>query len=185
MSNYKTEVGVTRSKHLNDTNVENSVLKISSVTSDDAGIYECVADNGIPPSIKVNFTIVIRATSLVKPIKFQWHKNGHSVMDNPKNSRIEDGTSHSVLMFDSVELSDFGNYTCIAQNTDGTDTYTAELSVKAPPKWVEEPESVVTKVGGSVYVKCRATGSPMPKIMWNKLEGKIRFNNITLLKCFY
>lgn len=70
------------------------------------------------------------ATSAVKPIKFQWERNGQLISENARNVRIEDGTSHSVLVFDSVELTDFGNYSCIAQNTDGTDKYTTELIVK-------------------------------------------------------
>lgn len=35
-------------------------LKIQSVSFEDAGLYECVADNGIPPSIKTNFSLTIR-----------------------------------------------------------------------------------------------------------------------------
>ncbi|XP_055938210.1 cell adhesion molecule DSCAML1-like [Argiope bruennichi] len=37
-----------------------TVLHISKVSSDDAGMYECIADNGIPPTIISNFTITIR-----------------------------------------------------------------------------------------------------------------------------
>ncbi|GFU50491.1 titin [Nephila pilipes] len=194
--NHKSESGSIRPKYLNETTKGNATFQISSVTSDDAGVYECEADNGIPPSIKSNFTVIIRdipkikkfsfeenikqgdvvsvtclATSVVKPVKFQWNKDGQPII-NSKNSRVEDGTSFSVLLFDSVELSDFGNYTCIAQNIDGTDSFTVELSVKAPPQWIEEPENFVTRVGSSVSIKCRATGSPMPKITWQKLEDK-------------
>lgn len=37
-----------------------SSLTIAPITYDDAGVYECVADNGIQPIIKSNFTLTIR-----------------------------------------------------------------------------------------------------------------------------
>ncbi|CAL1281289.1 unnamed protein product [Larinioides sclopetarius] len=194
ISDRVSEYGL-KSKHVNESNSDNSFFKIYSVTYDDAGTYECEADNGIPPSIKANFTVTTRetpkikkfsfednikhgdvvsvtclATSLVKPLKFQWQKNGQPISNNAESPRIEDGTSHSVLMYDSVQLSDVGNYTCTVKNKDGTDSFTAELTVKAPPKWLEEPENIVTRVGGAVSVRCKATGSPTPKITWIKLE---------------
>lgn len=36
------------------------VFRIPSVTYENAGIYECEADNGIMPAINTNFTIIIR-----------------------------------------------------------------------------------------------------------------------------
>lgn len=35
-------------------------LTIAPVSYDDGGVYECVADNGIQPVIKSNFTLTIR-----------------------------------------------------------------------------------------------------------------------------
>lgn len=43
----------------------NGTLKLTSVSAEDAGLYECIADNGIPPAIKSNFTIFIRGTYFV------------------------------------------------------------------------------------------------------------------------
>lgn len=37
-----------------------SLFKIPSISYEDAGVYECVADNGIPPAIRTNFTLTIR-----------------------------------------------------------------------------------------------------------------------------
>lgn len=37
-----------------------SVLHISSVSYDDAGFYQCIVNNGIPPNLKANFSITIR-----------------------------------------------------------------------------------------------------------------------------
>ncbi|GFS52408.1 titin [Trichonephila inaurata madagascariensis] len=171
-----------------------SMLKISPVTYDHSGLYECIADNGISPSIKSNFTLSVRdppkvkpfrfedniregdvasvtclVTSGSKPVKFQWNKNGNPISINNKNVRIDDGAIHSVLVFDSVKLTDDANYSCIAKNTEGQDSFTAELYVKSSPKWKVEPKSVITQVGGSVKVDCLAFGSPRPSIKWRKV----------------
>ncbi|GFV73982.1 hemicentin-1 [Trichonephila clavipes] len=176
-----------------------SILKISPVTYDHSGLYECIADNGISPSIKTNFTLSVRVicltdppkvkqfrfddniregdvasvmclvTSGSKPVKFQWNKNGNPISISDNNVRIDDGAIHSVLVFDSVKLTDDANYTCIAMNAEGQDSFTAELNVKSSPKWKTEPKSVVTQVGGSVKVQCIAFGSPRPSIKWRKI----------------
>ncbi|GIY67333.1 titin [Caerostris darwini] len=172
-----------------------SSLKISSVTYDHADVYECTADNGIPPSIRANFTLNVRdppkvkqfrfddtikegdvasvmclVTSGSKPVTFQWEKNGKPISIASNDVRIDDGAIHSVLVFDSVKLSDDGNYTCKAINAEGQDSFTAELNVKASPKWKEEPKSLVVQVGAPVKVNCIASGSPRPNIKWRKIS---------------
>lgn len=37
-----------------------NVFTITSVSSDVSGMYECIANNGIEPSLKSNFTVTIR-----------------------------------------------------------------------------------------------------------------------------
>ncbi|KAG8178107.1 hypothetical protein JTE90_017454 [Oedothorax gibbosus] len=180
--------GETTSKHFANT------YTISPVSSDVSGVYECIASNGIEPSLKSNFTITIRdppkvkqfhfddniregdvasvtclATSGLKPVKFQWTKNGIPISSSDIKVRIDDGAIHSVLVFDSVEPDDDGNYSCIALNADGQDTFTAQLNVRAPPKWKEEPRSVTTKVGETLKINCIAFGSPTPHVKWRKL----------------
>ncbi|GIY67332.1 hemicentin-1 [Caerostris darwini] len=185
-----------------DSGRNNSVLRIPSVSYEDAGRYECAADNGISPTIQANFTIILRAdlpkikkfsfednikqgdvasvmcfaTSSQMPIAFQWEKDGRPITEKVRHAKVEDGSSHSVLAFHSVELSDHGNYSCIATNIEGSDKYTAELSVKAPPRWLEEPKSIVTRVGESINIHCSAAGSPKPNISWKKIsnnEGEV------------
>lgn len=50
-------------EHLSRTSSDSknsSLLRISLVQYENAGTYECVADNGIEPIIKTNFTLTIR-----------------------------------------------------------------------------------------------------------------------------
>lgn len=50
-----------------------SVLKFPSVSYTDAGIYECIAENDIPPSIRSNFTINIHGMKIL----FQSNQMSH------------------------------------------------------------------------------------------------------------
>ncbi|XP_054724331.1 leucine-rich repeats and immunoglobulin-like domains protein 3 [Uloborus diversus] len=47
-------------ERVNFTFNQNGDFRIPSVTYNDAGTYQCTADNGIPPAIQTNFTITIR-----------------------------------------------------------------------------------------------------------------------------
>lgn len=49
--------------HFNQTMREiknSSNFRISPVMYENAGLYECIADNGIPPKIRTNFSLTIR-----------------------------------------------------------------------------------------------------------------------------
>lgn len=46
-------------KEFNDESVLPGTFRIPVVSEEDAGDYECIADNGIVPSISSNFTITI------------------------------------------------------------------------------------------------------------------------------
>lgn len=54
----------TQSRILESLTANNSTLRISFVTYEDAGVYECEADNGINPGIKANFTVTIRGKNV-------------------------------------------------------------------------------------------------------------------------
>lgn len=58
-----------RQMHFTDER-NSSIFRISSVSYEDAGIYECVADNGIPPSIRANFTMTIRGRNKIPFFEF-------------------------------------------------------------------------------------------------------------------
>lgn len=74
-------------------------------------------------------SVMCFATSEIKPLRFQWRKNGN-LLENKKHIRAEDSSAYSVLVFDSVQISDTGNYSCFVSTTSGQDSYTAELNVK-------------------------------------------------------
>ncbi|XP_067138847.1 palladin-like [Centruroides vittatus] len=123
----------------------------------------------IPIGDKASVTCTVSSTSTVT---FSWLHNGISVSD-VKNIRIRDGTDYTLLIIDPVDIVNEGNYTCIATSKEGGSSYTTHLQVEAPPVWVEEPKDASVILGNPLKIKCEASGSPIPQIVWKKMEGKI------------
>lgn len=50
------------------------------------------------------------------------------------------------------------------------------LCLIAHPKWIEIPNDIVTITGHQIEVHCIASGSPLPRITWNKMSGNMLQN---------
>ncbi|GBL76498.1 Down syndrome cell adhesion molecule-like protein 1 [Araneus ventricosus] len=111
------------------------------------------------------------AVSSQKPLLFSWSKNGQTIDLATSNVRIDNSGEYSILILDNVSLKSAGNYTCSVSNPVGSSTHTAKLLVKAHPKWVEKPNSLVTTIGSSINIRCSASGSPRPNLKWIKIIG--------------
>lgn len=79
---------------------------------------------------------------------------------------------YSFLVFKDVSSRHSGKYSCLASNKAAQVNETAELLVKVPPSWSNEPVDVSVLLGDSLRVHCRAAGFPTPKIEW--LRGHAR-----------
>lgn len=64
------------------------------------------------------------------PVVFSWHLNGKPVEEVEGVTIGSFGKKISVLAIDSVAEHHAGNYTCLAKNSAGTTSHTAELIVK-------------------------------------------------------
>ncbi|KAF8793255.1 Down syndrome cell adhesion molecule like protein [Argiope bruennichi] len=101
------------------------------------------------------------------PVHFIWQKNGESVSTS-NNVNIMTHPDFSRLVINDVDVQSSGNYTCIAKNNQGQDSYTAHLAVRGPPKWLKEPTDTSTSVGESVTLPCATFGYPTPDVTWRK-----------------
>lgn len=75
-------------------------------------------------------SVMCLAVSEVKPLKFQWDKNGQVLKETEQNIRIENSSEFSVLIINGANYNNEGNYTCTATNTFGSAKHSTYLSVK-------------------------------------------------------
>ncbi|CAN7989158.1 unnamed protein product, partial [Ixodes hexagonus] len=125
---------------------------------------------------------VCSTTSDGGQVTLSWLKDGKDI-SGTKNVFIDTKRGASVLIVESVEISNAGNYTCIAKSRAGFDSFTAFLDVQAPPSWKRRAEDVRVNIGDRAIIECLATGSPTPKIRWRKRkdgEETTMYDNGTL-----
>ncbi|CAN8018335.1 unnamed protein product, partial [Ixodes persulcatus] len=122
-----------------------------------------------PPTVKPGSRVsaMCSITSGGSQVTLSWLKDGKDI-SNVKNVVVDTKRGASLIFVEPVEISNAGNYTCIAKNREGFDSFTAFLDVQAPPSWKKKAEDVRVNIGDRVIIECLATGSPIPKIRWRK-----------------
>ncbi|KAM9220238.1 contactin-5 [Dugong dugon] len=174
-----------------------AVLEIPNVQLDDAGIYECRAENSrgknsfrgqlqvytYPHWVeKLNDTHLdsgsplrweCKATGKPRPT-YRWLKNG--VPLSPQ-SRVQ--MVNGVLMIHNVNQSDAGMYQCLAENKYGAIYASAELRIlaSAPTFALNQlKKTIIVTKGREVIIECKPQGSPKPTISWKKGDKAVREN---------
>ncbi|XP_055939791.1 cell adhesion molecule Dscam2-like isoform X3 [Argiope bruennichi] len=103
------------------------------------------------------------------PLTYIWKKDGELLTEKDE-LRLKTDEEFSVIIIEPVKTEHTGNYTCIAKNNHGSDSFTAELIVEAPPVWKIEPENTTALPETRHTFRCAAFGSPTPVITWKKLS---------------
>ncbi|GAA6093059.1 contactin-3 [Tachysurus ichikawai] len=167
----------------------NVVLEIPSFQQEDAGGYECVAENKMGRntvkgrlsfhakpqwvqtmhdsalSIDERLFWECKASGKPKP-SYSWLKNGE-LLNTQDRIHIENGA----LTVISVNLSDAGMYQCVAENKHGVIYFSAELVVLAsPPDFSRSQVRALlkAKTGSTVTMECRPQAYPPPITSWRK-----------------
>ncbi|XP_054724337.1 cell adhesion molecule Dscam2-like [Uloborus diversus] len=173
-------------------------LIIDKIEATMKGSYTCTADNAFgkpikktifisvndspavapfifPPALKEGdrASVICTITSGDRPLQFKWKKDGQDI-SNFMNIKTQSITDSSVLIIEPVTSKSSGNYSCIISNSHGSDTFTALLTVTAPPEWIKEPEDIFTQEGNSLNIECEASGVPKPNVKWT--SGIIHFS---------
>nr|XP_044989548.1 contactin-4 isoform X3 [Jaculus jaculus] len=175
----------------------NGIIEIPNFQQEDAGLYECVAENSrgknvakgqltfyaqpnwvqkindIHVAMEENVFWECKANGRPKPT-YRWLKNGEPLLSRDR-IQIEQGTLNITI----VNLSDAGMYQCAAENKHGVIFSSAELSVIA-----ESPDfsrtllkrMTLVKVGGEVVIECKPKASPKPAYTWRKGRELLREN---------
>ncbi|XP_015243548.1 PREDICTED: contactin-4-like isoform X2 [Cyprinodon variegatus] len=174
-------------------------LEIPYFRPEDAGMYECVAENSrgrnvargqlifqniehlqwtqilkdAHMAIDANLQWECKAIGKPKP-RYRWLKNGHPLTVKER-VHVEAGK----LTISTIRLSDSGMYQCVAENEYGSLYASAELKVVAlPPDFTHRPvkKSTVIQRGGEVVLECRPNASPRAMISWWR-RGKLLRNS--------
>ncbi|PNI67325.1 HMCN1 isoform 2 [Pan troglodytes] len=116
-------------------------------------------------------TLTCDATGIPPPT-IAWLKN-HKRIENSDSLEVHILSGGSKLQIARSQLSDSGNYTCIASNMEGKAQKYYFLSIQVPPSvaGAEIPSDVSVLLGENVELVCNANGIPTPLIQWLK-DGK-------------
>ncbi|NWW20670.1 CNTN4 protein, partial [Falcunculus frontatus] len=179
------------------------LLEIPNFQQEDAGLYECVAENvrgknvargqltfyaqpswiqrisDVHVAIEERVSWECRASGRPKP-SYRWLKDGEPLLPQGR-VQLEQGS----LTIPNVSLSDAGMYQCVAENKHGVIFASAELSVIAiGPDFSKTllKKLTLVKVGGEVIIECKPKASPRPTYSWKKGKDILRENErITVL----
>ncbi|OWK02827.1 hypothetical protein Celaphus_00010380, partial [Cervus elaphus hippelaphus] len=169
-----------------------TVLHLRSVTFAHEGRYQCVITNHFgssyshkakltvhvfPSFTKMPHDIAIRtgttarlecaATGHPNP-QIAWQKDGGTDFPAARERRMHVMPDDDVFFITDVKIDDMGVYSCTAQNSAGSVSANATLTVLETPSLAVPLEDRVVSVGETVALQCKASGSPPPRITWLK-----------------
>uniref|UniRef100_A0AAQ4Q382 Contactin 3a, tandem duplicate 1 n=1 Tax=Gasterosteus aculeatus aculeatus TaxID=481459 RepID=A0AAQ4Q382_GASAC len=179
-----------------DINKASGVLEIPYFQQEDAGVYECVAENSRgrnsakgklsfyaapnltekPQDVQktIDDTLVWECKASAKPKpSYRWMKNGEPL--DPMEDRIQ--ANNGVLTISSLNLADIGMYQCVAENKHGRIFANAELRVIAiAPDFSRNllKAQTLARQGGDVLIECKPRMSPRGVISWRKGKESLR-----------
>uniref|UniRef100_A0A673N3E9 Contactin-3-like n=1 Tax=Sinocyclocheilus rhinocerous TaxID=307959 RepID=A0A673N3E9_9TELE len=179
-----------------DVGKSSGVLEIPYFQQEDAGQYECTAENSrgkntvkgrlyfyAPPhlvekpqdvqkAIDESLLWECKASAKPKP-SYRWLKNGELLESFEDRIQVVNGA----LSISSLTLSDTGMYQCIAENRHGRVFANAELKVTAvAPDFSNNvlKAQTLARQGGDVLIECRPRMSPRGMISWRKGKEALR-----------
>uniref|UniRef100_A0A8C6L964 Ig-like domain-containing protein n=1 Tax=Nothobranchius furzeri TaxID=105023 RepID=A0A8C6L964_NOTFU len=170
----------------------NHSLRVSGVTPDHAGWYECIATNeGGSTSERIYLTVQEVPRVHVEP-QNQTFVVGDDVIIRcsasgfppPRliwtHNDIHRMTPDGSLVMRNMKKKDRGMYSCLASNQAGTDSMTSILTYFEFPVVTVALGKILTAIGETTVMTCSATGIPQPEIRWYK--GDTQFHSSSHLE---
>ncbi|KAK0408269.1 hypothetical protein QR680_003864 [Steinernema hermaphroditum] len=119
--------------------------------------------------------LVARAIGEPAP-RITWQKDGKEITRTNKLYSIRvTGTGESILCLECAVLKSSGQFTCIAENSEGSEQVDIQLIVtragydttkKLAPNFTKELEDMGVVTGHPVTLKCTVEGRPDPHLSW-------------------
>ncbi|XP_058501947.1 contactin-1a-like [Solea solea] len=179
----------------NGERLDGKELRFSSLTFDDSGMYQCIAENhhgvihanaelrvfACAPTFEHNpvktvlaarngrVVIECRPKAAPKP-DFSWSKDTELLSNSTRMFVLEDGS----LEILNVTRADDGRYTCFAENDRGKANSTGSLLVTEATKITLAPSNADINVGENAWMQCAASHDPSLDItfIWS-LDGQV------------
>ncbi|XP_011781363.1 PREDICTED: leucine-rich repeats and immunoglobulin-like domains protein 3 [Colobus angolensis palliatus] len=174
-----------------------TILRLREVEFASEGKYQCVISNhfGSSYSVKAKLTVnmlpsftktpmdlTIRAGAMARlecaavghpAPQIAWQKDGGTDFPAARERRMHVMPEDDVFFIVDVKIEDIGVYSCTAQNSAGSISANATLTVLETPSFLRPLlDRTVTK-GETAVLQCIAGGSPPPKLNWTKDDSPL------------
>ncbi|CAH2312973.1 leucine-rich repeats and immunoglobulin-like domains 1 [Pelobates cultripes] len=169
-----------------------TILHLRNVTFTHEGRYQCIISNHfgstysnkakltvniLPSFIKTPRDITMRTGTTARlecaaegyPVpEIAWQKDGGTDFPAARERRMHVMPDDDVFFIMEVKSEDMGVYSCTAQNSAGSVSANATLTVLEMPFLIHPIEDRVVFLGATLALQCKANGSPPPRITWLK-----------------
>ncbi|XP_055434982.1 leucine-rich repeats and immunoglobulin-like domains protein 3 isoform X1 [Bubalus kerabau] len=174
-----------------------TILRLRNVGFTSEGKYQCVISNhfGSSYSVKAKLTVnmlpsftktpmdlTIRAGAMARlecaalghpAPQIAWQKDGGTDFPAARERRMHVMPEDDVFFIVDVKIEDIGVYSCTAQNSAGSISANATLTVLETPSFLRPLlDRTVTK-GETAVLQCIAGGSPPPRLNWTKDDSPL------------
>jgi roundabout axon guidance receptor 2 len=166
---------------------ETGNLHVTDARRDDAGSYECVAQNVAGERHSRSARLVVREKPRIvdspkdivakenSDVTFHCRATGDpqpTVIWNKLDGQIAAErasiTADRMLQIRRVQISDDGVYVCRVENSVGWREAEARLTVQSPPSFIVTPTDKTVGVGRQISFRCEVIGNPAPAVFWNR-----------------
>ncbi|KAE8612587.1 hypothetical protein XENTR_v10012906 [Xenopus tropicalis] len=169
-----------------------TILHLRNLTFAHEGRYQCIITNDFGPSYssKARLTVNVLPSFIKTPRdstiragtrarlecaadghptpEIAWQKDGGTDFPAARERRMHVMPDDDVFFIMDVKIEDMGVYSCTAQNSAGSVSANATLTVLEMPFLVHPLEDRVVSTGATLALQCKASGSPPPRITWLK-----------------
>ncbi|KAM4741532.1 leucine-rich repeats and immunoglobulin-like domains protein 2 [Anableps anableps] len=174
-----------------------TVLHLLNVNFTDEGLYQCVVSNHfgsnysnrakltineMPSFLKTPMDLTIRTGTMARlecaaeghpSPQIAWQKDGGTDFPAARERRMHVMPDDDIFFIANVKTEDMGVYSCTAQNTAGSLSANATLTVLETPSFMRPLEDRTVARGETAVLQCIAGGSPAPRLNWTKDDGPL------------
>ncbi|XP_061075588.1 leucine-rich repeats and immunoglobulin-like domains protein 2 [Conger conger] len=174
-----------------------SLLQLLNVNFTEQGRYQCVLSNHfgsnysswarltvneLPSFLKTPMDLSIRAGAMARlecaaeghpAPQIAWQKDGGTDFPAARERRMHVMPDDDIFFIANVKAEDMGLYSCTAQNTAGSLSANATLTVLETPWFLRPLEDRTVARGETAVLQCIAGGSPAPRLNWTKDDGPL------------